>query len=89
MDAASKVQGHSLNEHLGGGPDGLNSLVGIYLCWRENPVVLTGDITDFFHMIETDGADISAFRYLWFKDVSREEIKELKSLRAGPSHGQR
>ena len=79
LDAASKVQGESLNGHLGGGPDGLNSLVGIYLRWRENRVVLTGDITDYFHMVEVNDDDISAFRYLWFKDESMEEVIECQS----------
>ena len=79
LDAASKVKGVSLNSQLGGGPDGLNSLVGILLRWREQPVVLTGDVTAFFFMIETDDADISAFRYLWFKDETMEEVRELES----------
>ena len=79
LDAASKVKGISLNSQLGGGPDGLNSLVGILLRWREQPVVLTGDVTAFFFMIETDDADISAFRYLWFQDETMEEVRELES----------
>ena len=79
LDAASQVQGVSLNSQLGGGPDGLNSLVGINLRWREKKVVVTGDVTKFFYQIETDDADVSAFRYLFFKDESMEELQELES----------
>ena len=79
LDAASQVQGVSLNSQLGGGPDGLNSLVGINLRWREKPVVVTGDITKFFYQIETDDADVSAFRFLFFRDESMEELQELES----------
>ena len=33
-DAASKFQGQSLNDHLITGPDLLNSLIGVFMCFR-------------------------------------------------------
>ncbi|XP_075247043.1 uncharacterized protein LOC142340354 [Convolutriloba macropyga] len=62
-NAASKYRGQSLNSNLLTGPDLLNSLLGILLRFRENPVAILADIerstrltSDVFHtiMVETE-----------------------------------
>ena len=80
QDAASKVGGTFLNEHLCPGPDMLNSLVGVLFRFRKGRVAVSADIKTFFHMIHVADEDVAAFRFLFFKDESMREIVELESL---------
>ena len=80
QDAASKVSGVYLNQHLCIGPDNLNSLLGVILRAREAPVALTGDIKAFFHQIHVNDSDVAALRFLFFEDRSMRTIIELESL---------
>ena len=79
QDAASKVENVYLNQHLCIGPDNLNSLVGVLLRSREKPVIVTGDIKGFFHQIRVDDPDVSALRFLFFKDRTLRDILEFES----------
>ncbi|KAI8115982.1 hypothetical protein CVS40_11878 [Lucilia cuprina] len=58
FDAASKVQGISLNYALLSGPDLINSLISVYFIFTEAPVAVCGDIR-----IKND--DINSQRFLW------------------------
>ena len=67
-NAASKYRGQSLNSNLLTGPDLLNSLLGILLRFRENPVAILADIESMFMQIVVKQEDQSAFRFLWSKN---------------------
>ena len=80
QDAASKVKGVHLNGQLCGGPDLLNSLVGVLMRFRRHKVAVSADIKNFFHMIHVADEDVAAFRFLFFKDESLREIDKIESL---------
>ena len=80
QDAASKVQGTCLNEHLCKGPDLLNSITGVLMRFRLHPVAFSADIKNFFHMIYVTDKDVAALHFLFFKDETMKEIDILESL---------
>ncbi|XP_028413784.1 uncharacterized protein LOC114536629 [Dendronephthya gigantea] len=50
-DAASKLNGSSLNDHLIAGPDLLNSLIGVFMRFREEKIALSADIEAMFNQV--------------------------------------
>ena len=69
-DASSKEgkKGTSLNDCLHVGPSLTPLLFDILLRFRENPVVLVGDIEKAFLNIEVDEEDRDYLRFLWVRD---------------------
>ncbi|XP_072933724.1 uncharacterized protein [Epargyreus clarus] len=65
FDAASKVEGVCLNDYLCTGPDLYNSLMGIMFRFRENEIVIMGDIKDMFLQIKIRAEDQNVLRFLW------------------------
>jgi hypothetical protein len=70
-DASSKEgkRGTSLNDCLHVGPSLMPLLFDILLRFRENSVVLIGDIEKAFLNVEVDKEDRDYLRFLWVKDV--------------------
>ena len=66
FDCAAKYRGTSLNDQLLQGPDLTNSLVGVLLRFRENPVALMADIEGMFDQVRTTPNDYDALRFLWW-----------------------
>ena len=75
QDAASRVNGINLNDHLIPGPDLLNNMMGVTMGLRKEPVVLCADVKDFFHQIGVAPLDLGAMRFLWFTDETMENVK--------------
>ena len=67
FDAAAKYRGTSLNDNLVQGPDLVNSLVGVLIRFRQEPVALVGDIEAMFHQVKVSDPDRDALRFLWWK----------------------
>jgi hypothetical protein len=68
FDCAAKYRGTSLNDNLLQGPDLINSLVGVLVRFREQPVALVADIEAMFHQVKVRDIDRDALRFLWWSD---------------------
>jgi hypothetical protein len=68
FDGAAKFHGTALNEHLMQGHDLTNSLTGVLMRFRREPVALTADIKAMFHQVKVPKEDQSALRFLWWPD---------------------
>ena len=51
FNPSANFKGHCLNDYWMKGPDLLNSLFGVILCFRENVVAVSGDISKIYHKI--------------------------------------
>ena len=67
-DSASENKGVSLNKLLLPGPDLTNSLLGVLLRFRQNPVAVIADIEQMFHSFRVKVEHRDFLRFLWFKD---------------------
>ncbi|XP_025766921.1 uncharacterized protein LOC112848107 [Oreochromis niloticus] len=68
FDSSAQYDGISLNEVLLSGPDLNNSLVGVLLRFRKEPVAITADIQQMFYcfVVREDCRDF--LRFLWYQD---------------------
>ncbi|XP_021964116.1 uncharacterized protein LOC110859468 [Folsomia candida] len=79
FDAAAKVYGKSLNDHLLQGPDKLVSLPGALFKFRQRRIAVTGDIKDMFHRIKIREEDASAQRFLW-RGMDRDRDPDVMEM---------
>ena len=75
-DCAAKFDETSLNDQLLQGPDNTNSLTGVLLRFRKEPVALMSDIEQMFHQVRVKQSDTDALRFLWWPggDLTKEPI---------------
>ena len=73
FDCTSSFQGTSLNSELLQGPDLTNTLLGVLLRFRQEPVAVMGDIEGMFHQVRMPRDDVDFLRFLWWPngDTSR------------------
>lgn len=69
-DAAAKVNGLCLNDHLMKGPDLYNSLGNVLINFRMKSVAVSGDIEEMFSQVLIKPSDRQAQRFLWRYDES-------------------
>ena len=69
-----------MNSHLVSGPDLLNSVVGIFMRFREENVALSGDIEAMFNQVAVPPEDQAALRFLW-RQSPESEIEVYQYLR--------
>ncbi|XP_054590105.1 uncharacterized protein [Nothobranchius furzeri] len=76
FDSSAQYDGVSLNEVLLSGPDLNNSLVGVLLRFRIEPVAITADIQQMFYffVVREDCRDF--LRFLWYQenDLSKDVV---------------
>ena len=77
-NAASEFRGQSLNTNLLTGSDLLNSLLGVFVRFHENPIAVLADIKGMFMQIAVNQTDQSALRFLWIND---DEIQQYQFTR--------
>ena len=68
FDCTSSFQGSSLNSELLQGPDLTNTLLGVLLRFRQEPVAVMGDIEGMFHQVRIPKHDVDFLRFLWWPD---------------------
>ena len=68
FDSASETNGVSLNKMLLSGPDLTNSLLGVLIRFRQNPVAFMADIEQMFHSFLVRKEHRDLLRFLWYKD---------------------
>ena len=85
FNTSANFKGHVLNDYWAKGPDLLNNLLGILLRFRENLVVLIGDIRKMYHSVKLSELDQHTHRFLWrFMDKSRPpDILAMTSVSFG------
>ena len=64
--------GSSLNDCLNVGPPLTPLMFNMLIRFREQPIVLVGDIEKAFLNIEIDPSDRDCLRFLWLKDIDSE-----------------
>ena len=68
FDCAAKFRGISLNDSVHQGPDLANKLIGILLCFRQEPVAIMADIEGMFNQVRVHKEDRDVLRFLWWPD---------------------
>ncbi|KAM9302159.1 protein-glucosylgalactosylhydroxylysine glucosidase [Gastrophryne carolinensis] len=68
FDSSAQHEGASLNDVLLSGPDLSNTLLGVLLCFRKEPIAFTEDVQQMFYcfLVREDHRDY--LRFLWYKD---------------------
>ncbi|XP_074653625.1 uncharacterized protein LOC141907781 [Tubulanus polymorphus] len=66
FDCSATYNGVSLNEQLYHGPDMTNTLIGILVGFRQEPIVLVADVESMFHQVRVIPEQRDALRFLWW-----------------------
>ena len=78
FDTAALHDGVSLNSQLRQGPDLTNSLLGVLLRFRQDPIALVADIERMFNQVKVPPEDADALRFLWWEDNNLEKPSEFQ-----------
>ncbi|XP_077865856.1 uncharacterized protein LOC144352901, partial [Saccoglossus kowalevskii] len=68
FDCSAKWLGLSLNDLLLQGPDLTNSLLGVLMRFRQEPVAVMADIEAMFHQVKVPEDDMDCLRFYWWPD---------------------
>lgn len=68
FDCGAVFKGTSLNCQLLQGPDLTNSLIGVLIRFRQEPVALMADIKAMFHQVRVSEKHVDYLRFLWWPD---------------------
>ena len=73
FDCSLKYDNISLNDVLLQGPDITNSLVGVLLRFREQPIAFSADIRSMYYQVRVPKEHTEYLRFLWFPNGNLEE----------------
>ena len=79
FDAASRYRNTSHNDQPLVGPNMINNLVGILICFRLDPVLIAY-IVAMFHQVKVPPEDYDALRSLWWDSDLEGPIVAFKML---------
>ena len=72
FDCSARCKGVALNDYLLQGPDLLNSMVGVLIRFREDPIAIMGDIEKMFHKFKVNEEHRDYLRFLWWESGNLE-----------------
>ena len=72
FDCSARYKGVALNDYLLQGPDLLNSMVGVLIRFREDPIAIMGDIEKMFHKFKVNEEHRDYLRFLWWESGNLE-----------------
>jgi len=78
FDGAALHDGLSLNNQLHQGPDLTNSLLGVLLSFRHDPVALVAEIEGTLNQAKVSPEDADALRFLWWEDSNLEQPSQFQ-----------
>lgn len=79
FDASAKYQGKALNDVLLSGPDFTNSLLGVLLRFRKEPIAITADIQKMFYCFLVEEQHRDYLRFFWYEDNNPDhELTEYR-----------
>ncbi|XP_072768487.1 uncharacterized protein [Nerophis lumbriciformis] len=73
FDCGAVFKGTSLNCELLQGPDLTNSLIGVLIRFRQEPVALMADIKAMFHQVKVSDKHVDYLRFLWWPDGDMQQ----------------
>ncbi len=79
FDCGATFKDTSLNKQLLQGPNLTNSLLGVLIRFRQEPIALMADIQAMFHQVKMSEEDVDLLRFLWWPDGDLE--KEVSTYR--------
>ena len=71
FNCSLKNKGNSLNDSLYQGPDLTNSLLGVLIRFRQEPVAFMGDISKMFYQVRVAPEHRDYLRFFWLDENSR------------------
>ena len=79
FDCTATYRGVSLNEQLLQGPNLTNTLIGVLMRFRQEPVALMADVKAMFYQVKVPEEDADLLRFLWWPDGNlSEEMEEFR-----------
>ena len=72
FDCSARCKGVALNDYLLQGPDLLNSMVGVLIRFREDPIAIMGDIEKMLHKFKVNEEHRDYLRFLWWESGNLE-----------------
>ncbi|XP_073783913.1 uncharacterized protein isoform X2 [Danio rerio] len=68
FDCGAAFKGTSLNDQLLQGPNLTNSLLGVLVRFRQEPIAFMADVKAMFHQVKVAEEDTDFLRFLWWPD---------------------
>ena len=81
FDCAAQYRGISLNDAVFQGPNFLNSLAGVLIRFRKEPVAVVGDITKMFHQCMVLPEDTKYLRFLWWPNGDTSQTAKVHAMK--------
>ncbi|XP_043983761.1 uncharacterized protein LOC122837472 [Gambusia affinis] len=76
FDCAATFKGTSLNCQLLQGPDLTNSVVGVLLRFRQEPIAVMADIQAMFHQVHVPEKHRDCLRFLWWPNGDTSQVPQ-------------
>ena len=64
FDCSARYKGFCLNDHLLPGPNITNSLIGVLMRFRKEPIAIQNDVQSMFHQVQIPTSDRDLLRFL-------------------------